>query len=1216
MRKLFIAFGLSILATGFVQAHADPLTDQLTQLATNLYQQFSVPVEHWRFKQPDIAGGERPELDDRAWKEVSPGFSWAGENTKVWFRTAVTLPTTVAGQSTEGLPVRLDVGMDDDGEIYVDGQLKEAFHWDEGRYTLMERAHGGQTFMLAVRGINGPGSGQLHFARLYFDVLPEFGRYLDTAKFVEMLAGRVPGDEKAALENALRASEREIHFNNVTADNLPSVRKDLAGALAALAPVAEIAHRYDVYYVGHAHIDMNWLWPWTETIDVCRRTWNSAMNLMDEFRDFHFVQSQPGAYVAIEHLYPDEFARMKVMVARGQWDPVGGLWDESDDDIPSGEGLARSFLTGQRYYKSKFGKYAVTGWLPDSFGHNWQLPQIMRQAGIRQFYHMRCGNGMELTWWEAPDGSRVLKANTDNYDESVELGQLVRPAANEARLGVPQSLVVFGVGDHGGGPTREQILRARSFQYNPLLPHVHFIGADDFFDQLYRQPAAASLPVVDTDLQYTLEGCYTTHADAKKALRSSENNLYTAEVLSSLASMMGQDYLVRRFDEAWRPVAFMQFHDIACGSAIHSTYDWMHGQLAPAFRFEVEQTERSLRFLAANVDTRGPGTNAIVVWNPCAFARDDVVKVSVEDPTQYHAVMDDQGRRFAAQAGSGGKLIFVARSVPAFGYAVYFPQTENYPYPSDGVTLTNMGDVYEVETPLYTARISKSTGAFTRLHSEPAKWDVFGAATDANALQLLGDTGDAWTLRYTGTNTTLGAENTTVSVEDDGPVFKCVRVTHTWGKSAFTRDLVFYGALPRIDIPTAVNWHEVHTTLKVRLPVNETNLQAQAQIPYGSIARPATGQECSGQKWMDVSEMERQPLQNSVPVDLSPLLNARCTDNFDGSGSSYPGTLLPAAGEHRLGLNQVPFNLPGSGGNRFDSIICSNQQVKLPDHAGRDTLYLLATCINGGRWTKLGFQLADGTVEFRAFPLNDWVVNAYPDNQAALDFPYRQRGDGSHDTVPCHLWMVQIPIPAGASGLVLPRDSDVRIFAATAGPKLADPAAFGLSVLNDCKYGFDVTSNVFRLTALRSPTDPDPQADQGTQLFTYSLYPHAGGWREAHTEEQALSLNLPLLATVTSPHEPDGIIPTVFVRNIGGKGNLVVTALKHCEDGGGYILRFYEADGADTEAQIDCSLPMRVKETDLLEQPVEKHPITVKNNAITLPVGHNQIISLRLTPPS
>jgi alpha-mannosidase len=1179
-------------------------------MSTGLVQRLSVPIEHWRFHQPDIAGAEQPNSDDGAWQEVSPGFSWKGENTKVWFRSTVIIPPSVEGQSVEGLPVRLDVGMDDDGEIYLNGQLKEAFRWDEGHYTLTEQAHAGQSFKLAVRGINGPGDGQLHFARLYFDVVPQFGQYLDAAKFVEMLAGRVPADERAVLEKDLQASEKEIHFTEINAGNFSAVREQLAKAMTALAPATAITRKCDVYYVGHAHIDMNWLWPWTETIDVCHRTWNTAMNLMDEFPEFHFVQSQPGAYAAIEQQYPDEFARMQAMSVRGQWDVVGGLWDESDDDMPSGEGLARSFMIGQRYFKEKFGNYAVTGWLPDSFGHNWQLPQIMQQSGIKYFYHMRCGNGLPFCWWESPDGSRVLKANTDNYDEDVALDQLARPAQNESHLNLPRALVVFGVGDHGGGPTREQIIRAETFQKNPLLPHVHFASANDFFDQLSQQPAAASLPVVDTDLQYTLEGCYTTHADSKKALRTGENNLYTAEVLSSLAGMMGRPYPVKGFDDAWKPTVFMQFHDIACGSAIHSTYDWMRAQLAPAYRFEADQTSGSLDFLTDNADTRGPGGDAVVVWNPLSFNRDDVVRASVYEAGKYHSVVDVLGRHFAAQAANGSTLVFVARNVPAFGHSVYFPQTNVCP--PDGITLTDAGSSYEVDAPKCTVQISKTTGAITKLYSKPAQWNVFHTAGDGNTLQLLGDSGNAWELHYTGNNTILTTQAVAVSVLDDGPVFARARVFHAQGKSSYTQDIVIYGALDRVDVPTSINWQEEHTTLKIRMPVNETHVAAQAQIPYGSIARPATGQECPGQKWMDVSETSPAPLQGATPLDLAGLMNARSTDNFDGSGSSYPMELLPAAGQYHLGPNQVPFDLPGSAGNRFDNIRCDGQQVKLPVRAGGDTLYLLAACFNAGRAVKAQFQMGDGGTQSAIFQLNDWVVKAYADNETGFSFPYRQNSAGTDRGSPPNMWIVQIPLPHGATGLTLPRDNEVRIFAATTGPKANATVLHGLSVLNDCKYGFDVTSNVFRLTALRSSSDPDPHPDVGTQNFTYSLYPHAGGWRAAHTEEQALALNIPLLVKVTTTHAGTGRIPSLKLENVAGKGNLIVTGLKHCEDGNGYIFRFYESDGEDTDARVVFDEPVKVEETDLLERTVTKHPLSSQGNAVTLPVGHNQIISLRV----
>ncbi|MBU6411086.1 MAG: hypothetical protein KGR98_11930, partial [Verrucomicrobia bacterium] len=698
------------------------------------------------------------------------------------------------------------------------------------------------------------------------------------------------------------------------------------------------------------------------------------------------------------------FARMQAMAKRGQWDPVGGLWNESDTDIPSGEGLARSFLIGQDYFKAHFGRYAVTGWLPDSFGHSWQLPQIMRLAGIRYYYHMRCGNGMELTWWEAPDGSRVLKANTPSYDTRPELNQLVVPMENEARFGLPESVVIFGVGDHGGGPTREQILRIESFQKDPIFPRVHFASADAFFEQLAQQPAAASLPVVDTGLQYTFEGCYTTHADLKRALRQSENNLYSAEVLSSLAAMMGQPYPVQAFDDAWKPTCFAQFHDIACGSAIHSTYDWMHQQLAPAFRFEREQTDKSLDFLTASADARGPGSKAIVVWNTLSFTRDDAVKAPLADAGQYRSVTDDQGRSYPAQALNGDTLVFVARNVPAFGHAVYFPATNAVP--SDGIELQDAGDAYDVQTPSLALRVGKATGAMTRLYSKTAKWDVFGEARDGDALQLLGDSGNAWTIHYTGDNKILTTEGAKVSVLDDGPVFVRVRVVHAWGQSTYTQDIVVYGALPRIDIPTTVNWQEEHQLLKIRLPVNAAHPEASAQIPFGSIVRPTNGQECPGQKWMDVSQTVPAPVTDATPLDLTPLFNARCAENFDGGGNAYPAELLPAAGQYKLGFNQVPFNLPGGQANRPDNVAAAGQQLLLPDSVSGDTLYLLAACANGSRWTDVGFRLGDGGVESRAFPLNDWKVDAYPQDAIGLSFP-----SAGGNSIPPRMWIVHVPLP-------------------------------------------------------------------------------------------------------------------------------------------------------------------------------------------------------------
>lgn len=1194
---------------------AQPFVDHMARLRAEFVRQLGVPLE-WRFCKADFTNFEQPDFDDSSWQKVSPRFSWTGTNT-VWFRAKITVPASVAGESTANFPLMLELRMTNSGEIYVDGQLVEESRRLTGLETLTKQAQPGTTIVVALKA-RGQRHNGFYDAQLYCNVVPDFDRYIEETRFVARLIPAASPDEQTVLSKALDASERCIQFSDVTSDNLGSVRTQLAAARAALLPVADITRKYDVYYIGHSHIDMNWLWTWPDTIDTCHRTWNSAMKLMSEFPDFKYVQSQPAAYVPIEEEYPKEFEQMQKMSAEGQWDVVGGLWNESDTDIPSGEGLARSFLIGQNYFKSKFGKYAVTGWLPDSFGHTWQLPQIMEQSGIKYYYHMRCGNGMELTWWQSPDGSRVLKANTPSYDARPDPDQLVVPAQNETQLNMPQSVVIFGVGDHGGGPTRQQILRIQSFQQDPIFPKVHFIDADDYFRQLAQQPAAAALPVVDSDLQYTFEGCYTTHADMKKAIRDSENNLYSAEVLSSLASMAGLtfpttrtglSYSTEAFDDAWKPTAFAQFHDIAAGSAIHSTYDWMHKQLAPAFLFESTQTRNTLATLDNSLDTRGPGPLSIVVWNTLSFTRDDVVKVPLPGG-QFHSVTDSDGRRFPAQTMDGKTLIFVAHGVPAFGYKIYFPSTDSCE--SDGVTLNETGDACQIQSPAFDLTIDKTTGDFSGLYARSANWNVFGAGQHGDALELLGDDGSAWTIRYTGQDKILTTEGASVSVLDNGPVFDRVRVIHAYGNSIYTQDVVVYGALDRIDISTTVNWREKGKMLKIRMPVNAAHLEAAAQIPFGSKVRPVNGQECPGQKWMDVSATSPAPVAGASPLDLSSLFNSQCAENFDGNGAKYPAWLLPEAGIRKLGVYQVPFNLPGYRANQPDNVAASGQQVPLPSDSGGKTLFLLAARSQEKVATDVGFQFTDGTTGFRAFDLNNWKANTYPDNDLGFDFSGHHPG-ASHTMSP-RMWIVQIPIPEGATGLILPRDRNFHVFAATVTENPQAPALHGLSVLNDSKYGFDVTNGVFRLTALRSSGRPDPDPDEGIQQFTYSLYPHAGSWQAAHTDERALELNIPLLAAFATPHLPGKKVPSLSVQNIGGKGDLIVSALKRSEDGNGYILRFYEADGQDTRARINFDQPMQVTETDILERPLEQQTATVEGNSVTLPVGHNRIISLRFVP--
>ncbi|HEV2472192.1 MAG TPA: glycoside hydrolase family 38 C-terminal domain-containing protein, partial [Chthonomonadales bacterium] len=1136
-------------------------------------------------------------------------------------RTRIVVPRTVNGFPAAGASLRLHVGVDDDGEIYVDGLMKQRFHWDDGSVELTAHAQPGQTFEIAIRGINGPGNGQLRSATLSYGLLaglqPGFDQTAQEVDFFQNLMPRLSDPERDRVADALKASESRFDAAALQSGGAHAAAV-LNAMRAPLLSLADITRSYEVTYIGHAHIDMNWLWTWPETIDICHRTWASAMKLMGLFPDFGFVQSQPGAYLAIQKHYPEEFARMQAASQRGQWDVVGGLWDESDTNMPSGEALARSLFLGQRYFKANFGRYAQTGWLPDSFGHSWQMPQLLNGAGITNFYHERCGDDIRFSWWRSPDGSKVLKANTGNYDANIEPAQLLEPWDIEQQYGLKRSLVVFGVGDHGGGPTRKQILKGKAFQSDPLLPRVTFSTADVFFKQLRATPAAASLPVVDRDLQYFDEGCYTTHADLKKAERSSENTLYSAEVFSSLAAMVGRPYPVAGLDESWKPTAFAQFHDIMCGSAIHSTYTWMENLLDTARSYARAQTDASLATLTAHVDTRGAraGEQPVVVWNALSFPRADVVSVHVANATAYHSVRDTAGNRYPAQNVDESTLVFVSGRIPGFGYSLYFLSTR--PSPNSNLSVRSQPLGFVIENRFVRLRISRDSGLMTELFDKSADRELLRPGMVGNVLQLLGDSGDAWVIRYTGDKTSLTTQGAKVTLLALGPVFAQVRIRHSIGTSTFVQDLTVYDRLPRIDLPTVVDWHEHGVMLKAAFPLNFDHPAARVGIPYGSIARPTNGQENPGQKWMDVSEQLPTAVSMASDLDLRPLFNFASTGNFDTYNRGYAAELLPAPGKHVVGPSGVPVTLARNGAGQ-DCIACNGQTVPVTSPTRGRTLFLLGASAPSTQTGIVTYVCADGSRTARALILNDWIVNDNPDNAAAFSFAYQRTDLGRNVNTGSkpHLWLVALSLPARqtVTSIILPRNPRMHLFAATIAEAPPPVPVFGLTVLNDCKYGSDTTNSVFRLSLLRSSSYPDPTPDDGEQSFTYSLQPHTGDCRVAGAEQAGLALNVPLQAVVAGSHssEPGAALPSIRLETADGSNDLVAGALKHSEDGAGYILRFFETEGRNTEAVVTFGKPVTVEQTDLLERPLPNPQLRITGNVLRVPVGHDKIMTLHIT---
>ena len=996
---------------GYGQQSVDDVITQLRGIAWNM------PVRDWRFTSSDAAGAYASDFDDSAWNTASPEFDY-GAVPVAWIRKTITIPEKIGRYPVKGSKVTFLAGIDDDGECYVNGELKQEFHWDGCRVVLTESAPPGERFVIALKASNGPGSGRLFFAEL------EFGLFDDIRAQVGQLASDLEASKRLADREdriEVQDSYRKSIAKAVTALDLSALERadkraftaSVSAAEKELEPISRALKDYTVHLIGHAHIDMNWLWLWPETVDVCRNTFRTVTSLLAEYPEFRFSQSQASTYLAVEEADPALFAKIKEWVKTGRWEITGGTWVEGDMNMASGESIVRQILYAKRYFKDKFGIEPVMCWEPDTFGHAWTIPQILAKSGLKYYYFCRCGRDEPVFWWEAPDGSRVLAYNRGWYNESVKDDIMDAPLDIAKRHGVKEGMVVYGVGDHGGGPTRKDLDKALALQKSDVYVNVKFDTTTDFYEGLLAQKK--DWPVIRDELNFIFRGCYTSHSDIKKMNRELENLLPTAELFSALAGPYGFVYPSKGFVDAWRNACFNQFHDIFDGTSIHGAYAYSREVFRKAHGVGSTALAGSLDMLSDNVDTNGQGM-PVIVFNPMSWKRTDVVRIKAPSDLKHVSVREAAGREMPADIVEG-QLVFTAKDVPSVGYKVF--------YLIDSPPVINAGEGTTIENEFFRIDIDPQTGAISRVYDKKAGREVLAPGKKGDQLQVLFEDGaSAWNIG--GITRTENIE-TPVSIEKiaDGPT-SIIRVMHKFGSSRFSQDIILHEGVPRIDFKLTADWYERNgPMLKVAFPLNIQDGTARFEIPFGSIERPANGNEVPGQKWIDLSN-----------------------------------------------------------------------------------------------------------------------------------------------------------------------------------------ANYGVSLLNDCKYGHDVNDNVIRLTLLRSSNHPDPIPDAGRHEITYSLYPHTGDWIQANSVRRGYELNNPLIPIIAEKHA--GRLPKEYSFLEVAPSNMIVTALKKAEDSDDLILRFYDCTGSGGKAIIKLGFEAAgIRETDLMERPMEvSMPVT--NGRVGVPVGKWQIKTFRI----
>jgi alpha-mannosidase len=622
-----------------------------------------------------------------------------------------------------------------------------------------------------------------------------------------------------------------------------------------------MSKRKVLHMIGNAHLDPVWLWRWPEGFEAARATFRSALDRMDEDPDFVFTSSQAAVYQWIERGDPELFERIKQRVREGRWRIVGGWWMQTDCNIPGGESLVRQGLYGQRYFMEKLGVTATVGYNVDSFGHNVMIPQILKKSGMDSYVFMRPGPHENahipgrLFGWESPDGSRVLTyqipesyASWGDYTESK-----IRRAAEEMEK-YPEMMDFYGVGNHGGGPTRENIERVRRLQEDESLPELRFSSPDQFFQSAAKYDL--DLPVWRDEMQHHASGCYAAHSEIKKNNRQIEHLLEAAEKFSVVAhELTGLEYPHEDLTHAWQALLFNQFHDIMAGTSIHEAYEDARDLHGLARQIAHEAITFSTGAISAQMDTSGDGI-PIVVFSPHSWTRADFCECELHGCGPEISLVDESGDPVPCQvldpsaviSGGRPRIIFPVEVDP-IGRRLYralpAEAAQENPLTVSETTLEN--ERLRVET-------DRATGRIARIFDKERGIEVLSGSSSANVIADPSDTWSHGVFRFKDVIGDFGKAE--MEVIETGPVRAAIRATSRWNESVLVQTYRLYAGGAFVESLCEVDWREHRKMLKLAFPAEVSNPVATYEIQYGHIRRPADGDEEPGLTWVDVSDDE------------------------------------------------------------------------------------------------------------------------------------------------------------------------------------------------------------------------------------------------------------------------------------------------------------------------------------------------------------------------
>jgi alpha-mannosidase len=663
-----------------------------------------------------------------------------------------------------------------------------------------------------------------------------------------------------------------------------------------------------VHAIGHAHLDLAWLWPIRETIRKGTRTLATVLYNLETYPDYRFGCSQPQLFAWIKEHQPELYLKIKDAVRAGRIEPQGTFWIEPDCSMPSGEAFVRQVLHGARFFRDEFGVVPKYCWQPDVFGYHGQLPQILKKSGHEYFMTQK------LSWnavnrfahqsfhWEGIDGTRLLThmLPEETYNGPAAARSLRKIATDYVEREVSNhALMVYGIGDGGGGPDAEHLERLKRAPKLPGLPEVKFGTVTEFFETWSRDADQFAVWTGELYLERH-QGTLTTQALVKRNNRRCEVALRELEWAAYLAtSFAGVPYPTEALDRLWKEVLLYQFHDILPGSSIKRVYDECNARYAVIL--EELETLITARYAAVASGKR-------TIFNSLSWERREWLRV-------------DGGWRWVEVSGLGFKSMDSA-------YAQGACATAEMP----------RADLRSLENENLRVAFAED-GRIASIFDKRVRREVLAAGTSGNDLVVIADTGDAWDfvtdlpnkdvwgyLRLVTQRPTLREQ----SAHIDGP---CAELRQVWayGKSEIRQTVRLFAGAEQVDFETEVDWREPATMLRVRFPVAVNADDARFEIPFGHIRRTTREDtlvqraqiEVAALQWVDLSQ-----------ADYGVALYNDCKHGFRVKGNVIDMALIrsvPHPGAALIGKGDAA---EGDGGKIYGDLGRHEFRYALRPHAG------------------------------------------------------------------------------------------------------------------------------------------------------------------------------------------------------------------------------------------------------------------------------------------